>query len=297
MFFCCNKCMADSPRNSDISDISDISDNGTSELTLSSFNINNYKPYLLGSGVTSKVYRIKIGNLYYTCKKIKSKSKTNVLREIDILKEVRGIRLPYFFKHIISRNREYILYNYISGRDLFDTFTANPTQFTQNPLLIAEVIYEIALGLQELFQYNYVHLDLKPENIIVYNLYPVGLKLVDLAYCSKLDIIKCLNNNGTYGYASPEVMLYGRYYHNSDIWALGVIAYILFTNIPLFPTNKRNTYVEDLNKFQNVHLCLDVDKIPYNALDLMEQMLQFSATYRFSIKDVLNHEFIKQINK
>ena len=89
MFSCCNRCTAVSPRNSDISD---ISYNGAH--TLSSFNINKYKPYLLGSGVTSKVYRIKIGNSYYTCKKIKSKSKTNVLREIDILKEVCGIRLP-----------------------------------------------------------------------------------------------------------------------------------------------------------------------------------------------------------
>ena len=180
---------------------------------------------------------------------------------------------------------------------MFDTFTANVYQFTQNPLLIAEVIFEITRGLEELFKYNYVHLDLKPENIIVYNLYPVGLKLVDLAYCSKLDIIKCLNNNGTYGYASPEVMLYGRYYHNSDIWALGVIAYILFTNIPLFPTNDRCKYVEDLNKFKNIHSYLDSHKIPGNALELIDNMLQISPTHRASIKDVLNHEFIKQINK
>ena len=181
--------------------------------------------------------------------------------------------------------------------DLFDTFAENVYQFTQNPLLIAEVIYEISLGLQELFHYNYVHLDLKPENIIVYNLYPVGLKIVDLAYCGKLDIIKCQTAKGTYGYASPEVMLYGRYYHNSDIWALGVIAYILFTNMPLFPTNDRHKYINELMTFTNIHLCLGGHKIPDNALELLDNMLQTSAAHRFSIKDILNHEFIKQINK
>ena len=60
MFSCCKKCIAVSPRNSD------IIDNSGEQLVLSSFNINNYKPYLLGSGATSEVYRIQIGNLYYT---------------------------------------------------------------------------------------------------------------------------------------------------------------------------------------------------------------------------------------
>ena len=292
MFSCCKKCIAVSPRNSD------IIDNSGEQLVLSSFNINNYKPYLLGSGATSEVYRIQIGNLYYTCKKIKpNKSTTQILKEINILKEVQGPRLPYFYKHIISKSREYILYDYISGDDLFDIFSSNTYWFKQNHRLIAEVIYEITLGLQELFQYNYVHLDLKPENIIVYNLYPVGLKIVDLAYCSKLDIIKCQTGNGTYGYASPEVMLYGRYSHNSDIWSLGVIAYILFTGRALFSTNNRNTYVNQLNNFKNIHSCLDSYKIPHNALELMDKMLQLSSTYRFTIKNVLNHRFIKQVNK
>ena len=115
-----------------------------------------------------------------------------------------------------------------------------------------QITYENTLGLQALFKSNYVHLDIKPENIILLSINPVRLKIIDLAYCMKINNKTCKTSAGTYGYASPEIMLHRKYYHNSDIWSLGIILYILITNQPLFDNENKDRYLEDLEYFTNI---------------------------------------------
>ena len=215
MFPCCSRSNVIKPSSNDISN---------TELMF--FDENDYDPVFIAEGASSKVYRITINNTFYTCKKMKLQNEKKIQKEIDVLKSINGIRLPYFHKYIKSNNH-YILYNFIEGKDLFYTFINNKNVISSSPKLIAQIIYEIAMGLNELFKNNYVHLDLKPENIIISNLNPVKLKIIDLAYCKKINNINCKASKGTYGYASPEIMIQKKYYHNSDIWSLGIIMFSL----------------------------------------------------------------------
>ena len=290
MFCCFKQCMATSPINKN----SKISSN---ELNSIYFNVNKYNSIGLGSGAVSDVYKITVENIPYTCKKFISASSEMIISEIKILKEISGERLPSFFKNIITLEAEYILYKYIPGSDLFNFISKNAGYFVSRPIKIAEIIYEITLGLQELFKYNYIHLDLKPENIILSSLRPIKLTLVDLAFCRKLDLINNYGSSGTFGYSSPEVILYKRYYHNSDIWSLGVIAYLLFTERSLFPTNDRMGYENDLNKFNSIEDDPLLENISLDAFNLLNGMLQKTHLHRLSVNNVLENKFIKQINK
>ena len=63
----------------------------------------------------------------------------------------------------------------------------NPTFPINTNESISTIIREIALGLHSLFTYNYVHLDIKFENIIISKTKPIKIKIIDLAFCKKLD--------------------------------------------------------------------------------------------------------------
>lgn len=102
---------------------------------------------------------------------------------------------------------------------------------------------------------NIAHRDLKPENIIFTNTEDnqINIKLIDFGLSKLLGIDNkiMMTKLGTPYYVSPEV-LEGNYDKRCDLWAVGVIAYILLSGIP--PFNGRNE-VEVFNKIR----CCDFD--------------------------------------
>lgn len=266
----------------------------------SNFNEKDYNPKYLGDGL-SKTYKININDIDLTCKKIKKiKEEEDIMKnEIKLLKLLSyEIHFPIFYNAIESKQHIFLLYRYIEGIDLFEIMK-HPTFSLNTKESISTIIFEIVLGLEYLFSYNYIHLDIKPENIIIKKEKPIRIKIIDLAFCKKL------NNSdnkldaiyGTIGYCSPEVILQKRYSHNSDIWSLGIILYILFKDHYLFGNTKK-TYINDLKNFENIKKFRKIylEGIDKEALELINNMLVKDPTDRYSLRDVKNHEFI-QTNK
>ncbi len=263
------------------------------------FNELNYNPIFLGNGITSETYKININNLELTCKKIKKIEKLTAYREVEILKSLDYEHyLPFLYKAIETPSNYYILYSFIEGIDLFEMLK-NPTFPINTNESVSTIIREIALGLHSLFKYNYVHLDIKFENIIIQKTKPIRIKLIDLAFCEKLNRENKIAMCGTNGYASPEVVVYNRFFHNSDIWSLGIMMYGLLTNKFLF---SRDNYTISLNKFTDLKTYLGTrnplwhkyDNIKSVEIeDLLNKMVTKNPAYRLSIKGVLNHKFIK----
>mmetsp|Transcript_37081 Transcript_37081/g.27397 ORF Transcript_37081/g.27397 Transcript_37081/m.27397 type:complete len:143 (-) Transcript_37081:571-999(-) len=109
---------------------------------------------------------------------------------------------------------------------------------------------QVLSALRHLHDKNIAHRDLKPENIIFQkkNSTDLNIKLIDFGL-SKL-LLKgrreMITKLGTPYYVSPEV-LEGKYDKQCDMWAAGVICYILLSGIP--PFNGKNE-VEVFNKIR-----------------------------------------------
>ena len=203
------------------------------------FDIEQYNPMVLGFGVSSQAFKLNINNHIVTCKKVKKKHFDTAYKEIKVLREIGHEKyLPIFFKAIETRNNLYIMYEYLDGIDLMQMIQEPTYDVTCNKN-VSIIIKEVTLGLYSLFKHNYVHLDVKFENIIISKSKPIKIKIIDLAFCKKLDKKNHLPNViGTKGYVSPEVLMYKRYFHNTDVWSLGVILYGLLTDKPLFSDTK-----------------------------------------------------------
>ncbi len=258
------------------------------------FDIEKYNPMMLGFGVSGKTFKLNMNNHLITCKKVKKKHFDTAYQEIKVLKEIGHQEyLPTFFKAVQTNKHLYIMYEYLDCIDLM--------QMIQQPIYdvnsidsVSIIIKEITLGLYSLFKHNYVHLDIKFENIIISKQKPIKIKIIDLAFCKKLDKKNHLNHPiGTHGYVSPEVLMYKRYFHNTDVWSLGVVLYGLLTDKPLFLNTKNYlTVLQEMQKFEITTISTELDKIDKDASDLIIQMLQKNPASRITLKKILKHKFV-----
>ena len=118
--------------------------------------------------------------------------------------------------------------------------------------MIQHIIRSIALGLECMHvNFNFIHRDIKPENVLinfsgapsrtkkedVWN-HPdfcnfVDIKLCDLGLSKPLEIEGTATQVGTKNFICPENHLGKGYDFKADVWALGSVAFELFTGRPI----------------------------------------------------------------
>ena len=145
-----------------------------------------------------------------------------------------------------------------------------------------------------------MHCDLKPENILLSSKDPdAKLTIIDMGLGQYLNHDEYLNRSkGTIYYVAPE-MLMGKYNHKVDIWACGVILYILITGEFPFAAMKKDS---------NKKLILDREKTSVKILNdpvsfahenfktvdpdviyLLSHMLNKNPVNRPEAKELLQH--------
>ncbi|KAL6121265.1 hypothetical protein NUSPORA_01849 [Nucleospora cyclopteri] len=170
------------------------------------------------------------------------------------------------------------------------------------------IFKQILLGLNEIQSKNLIHRDLKPDNILIDENEQV--KIADLG-----SSIKCgsytTNYRSAIAYKSPEGLikpnLVGK---KSDVWSVGILFLeICFGFVPIYGSNSQ---VFEISKFvEDVEITLkkwNVSAFTFpkplglrNAfgthikddllMDLIENMLKFDPSKRFTVENCLNHEY------
>uniref|UniRef100_A0A3B5AQ74 Protein kinase domain-containing protein n=1 Tax=Stegastes partitus TaxID=144197 RepID=A0A3B5AQ74_9TELE len=104
---------------------------------------------------------------------------------------------------------------------------------------IRPVLHQVATALSHLHSIGVVHLDLKPENIMVVDRtqQPVRVKIIDFGLSGLLSEIKQGLRQGSTWYMAPEMILAAPLNETLDMWSLGVIAAELAMGCPLYPGN------------------------------------------------------------
>ncbi|KAF2488146.1 kinase-like domain-containing protein, partial [Neohortaea acidophila] len=109
------------------------------------------------------------------------------------------------------------------------------------------LIAQVLKGLQCMHAAGYTHRDLKPANLLVAQKGPAWhVKIADFGLSKSEDLSSLHTNFGTWGYVAPEVLglqiddaedaSRPSYTNAVDIWAIGVIAFVLLTGGLPFPS-------------------------------------------------------------
>ncbi|TAL06233.1 MAG: serine/threonine protein kinase, partial [Verrucomicrobia bacterium] len=134
---------------------------------------------------------------------------------------------------------------YIEGANLKELYATHDPVLLEN---VAQIIIDMATGLEHVHEAGYMHLDFKPENILVSRNGSVRLVDFDLAQEIPEEPMKLSKNPGTPAYMSPEQLSGQPIDQRVDIFAFGVAAYELLTNQKPFPGE---TSAEILNRQLN----------------------------------------------
>jgi eukaryotic-like serine/threonine-protein kinase len=100
---------------------------------------------------------------------------------------------------------------------------------------IGSILIDMAVALEHVHDCGFVHMDFKPENILITRNGNLRLIDFDLAIHKPELPIKLKSNPGTPAYMAPEQLLRQPVNHRVDIFAYGVSAYELLTGQKPFP--------------------------------------------------------------
>lgn len=137
-----------------------------------------------------------------------------------------------YVEHGKIDNLPYLLMEYVESSDLKQLMLRSDDVLVDN---VANVLIDMALAIEHVHDSGFMHLDFKPENILVTRNGHVRLVDFDLAQEKPDKPKKFSRNPGTPAYMPPEQLQHQAIDHRADIYAYGVTAYELLTSRKPFP--------------------------------------------------------------
>ena len=218
--------------------------------------------------------------------------------EIDILKISQHPNIIKLYDIYENENYIYIIMEYCSGGDLLSYFEYYEYQLKETK--VCEIIHKLSMAIYFLHSYGIVHRDLKPENILMTDLTPeADIRLLDFGLSKIIgNEEKCTEPYGTLSFVAPEVLQRKPYDKSVDLWSIGIITFLLLCGYLPFDDKHsereiaRQT-IQDPVPFENKIW----SKYTPEARTFVEGLLQKKPEKRYSIKELLEHPWIKKMDK
>ncbi|CAB1414048.1 unnamed protein product [Pleuronectes platessa] len=236
---------------------------------------------------TGREYALKIIN------KGKCRGKEHMIQnEVAILRRVKHPNIVLLIEEVDTYNELYLVMELVKGGDLFDAITS-ANRYTERDA--SGMLYNLASAIKYLHSLNIVHRDIKPENLLVYE-HADGsksLKLGDFGLATVLDgplYTVC----GTPTYVAPEIIAETGYGLKVDIWAAGVITYILLCGFPPFrgSSDDQEVLFDQILMGQLEFPLPYWDNVSETAMELIRSMLEVEVDQRYSSLQVLEHPWV-----
>ena len=218
--------------------------------------------------------------------------------EIDILKIGQHPNIIKLYDIYENENYIYIIMEYCSGGDLLSYFEYHEYELPESK--VCEIIHKLSMAIYYLHSYGIVHRDLKPENILMTDISDTAdIRLLDFGL-SKIvgNEEKCTEPYGTLSFVAPEVLQGKPYDKSVDLWSIGIITFLLLCGYLPF---------DDKHSEREIARQTIQDPVPYEkkiwdkyspeAKAFVDGLLQKKPEKRYTIKEVLEHPWIKKMDK
>lgn len=185
---------------------------------------------------TQKQYAVKIINL----RKLENPIIDLIYNEINILRQIQHANVITLHDFYVEPNFIYIILEYLPGGELFEVMSK--IQYSEADIKIITIT--LLKTLVYLHEHSIVHRDLKPENLLLSETVSspktgatdnplTHLKIADFGFAA-MATIPLTSQCGTPEYAAPELLLNQPYSTPVDVWALGVVVYVLLVGYTPF---------------------------------------------------------------
>ncbi|TRY90328.1 hypothetical protein DNTS_015224 [Danionella cerebrum] len=152
-------------------------------------------------------------------------TKQSVIKEYELLKTMRNEKIVSLHEAYITPRYLVLIMEYCAGKEILNALV---DRFCYSEDDVVGFIVQILQGLEYLHNSRILHLDIKPDNIMVTNLNVA--KIIDFGSAQRynpLSLQQYGRDLGTVGYMAPEVLKGDFVGPPADIWGIGILSYIM----------------------------------------------------------------------
>ncbi len=212
--------------------------------------------------------------------------KIDYQNEIEIHSSLQHPNILRFYNSFDDDDRVYLVLEYAKQGDLYSKLKQEK-HFTE--ALASKYIHDITIGIQYLHNEHIIHMDIKPENLLLteQNIVKIG----DFGWSVRFMDINDKKSRvcGTPYYLAPEMLLNHSYDWRISIWQIGILMYeFLFGKPPYDDKHDDKIYDKIIN--DEPHYPFIITDIAHN---LITNLLQKDPDKRLSIEQILENEWLK----
>ncbi|XP_026796749.1 calcium/calmodulin-dependent protein kinase type II subunit gamma isoform X5 [Pangasianodon hypophthalmus] len=239
---------------------------------------------------TGQEYAAKIINT----KKLTARDHQKLEREARICRLLKHPNIVRLHDSISEEGFHYLVFDLVTGGELFEDIVAREYYSEADA---SHCINQILESVSHIHQHDIVHRDLKPENLLLASkMKGAAVKLADFGLAIEVqgDQQAWFGFAGTPGYLSPEVLRKDPYGKPVDIWACGVILYILLVGYPPFWDEDQHKLYQQIKAGAYDFPSPEWDTVTPEAKNLINQMLTINPAKRITADQALKHPWVCQ---
>lgn len=228
----------------------------------------------------------------------------NLHREIFVLATLKHPNIMGLYEVIDSRTHVHLVMELCQGTSLYHTIKKRkPDQRLPEPEA-AQVFRQIVSAVAFMHEQNVVHRDLKLDNILTH-VDSQGnhiIKLIDFGFATGCTAEERLSNTcGTPHYMDPDLVKKGSYNGQAaDVWALGVILFILTTGkLPFYAAFEADLFRKiQTGRYQYPNDMIEKDGSSYtpsqSLKNLIRKILEPNPALRITCQQILKEPWLQE---
>lgn len=215
--------------------------------------------------------------------------------EVLALKRCRHPHVVSLEDAIIDNHKLYLVTELLTGGELFDYVVKRGTLGEDEA---ASILADVGDALRFMHDQGVIHRDLKPENLLLastpsQSAFPT-VKIIDFGLSKARQTRDvCASFLGTRGYLAPEMLKRRTYSEAVDVWAFGVIAYVLLCGCLPFDDDAARLSSPNANKKFELRFPSWARGLSAGARDLLANLLQMDPSRRYTAAQCCRHPWLR----
>uniref|UniRef100_A0A8C2ZP14 Protein kinase domain-containing protein n=1 Tax=Cyclopterus lumpus TaxID=8103 RepID=A0A8C2ZP14_CYCLU len=223
--------------------------------------------------------------------KVRGADQAIVKKEITTLNLAKHTNYLLLHESFESPEELVMVYDFISGVDIFERL--NTAEFELNEREIVNYIRQICSALEFLHAESYGHFDIRPENIVYTTRTSSNVKIIELGQSRHLTPGEQIKIQYTTAeYAAPEMHQCDMVSSVTDMWSVGVLAYVLLSGLNPFTAETNQQMIDNISNAAYSYDDESFKQVSVEALDFTDRLMTKERKHRMNAAEALAHPWL-----
>uniref|UniRef100_A0A8C3G2F3 Protein kinase domain-containing protein n=1 Tax=Cyclopterus lumpus TaxID=8103 RepID=A0A8C3G2F3_CYCLU len=224
--------------------------------------------------------------------KVKGTDRELVLREIEALNVARHMNIIYLHEYFESMEEIILIFEFLSGVDIFERLGTSNFELTEQE--IVRYLRQVCSALKFMHSHNFGHFDIRPDNIVYTTRRSTTVKIIEMGQARLLvpgENIRMLFSAPEY--CAPEIHRHDMVTTATDMWSVGVLAYVLLSGLNPFGAESITQMIENISNCEYIFDSEAFKDISLEAMDFVDRLLVKDRKLRMTAHEALEHPWLK----